>query len=132
MLGGVFKEIGSIPAVQIDNKFRYLRQDFEQTAKFYGVDFDFPSLFPLNSVRSMRGAFAAQEKDKLIEYTHEMFRLYWTQGIDLSKADIVGEAVSKIGIDPEWFVNRIAEQDIKDKLREETTLAVERGVFGAP
>jgi len=132
LLGGVFKEIGSIPAVQIDNKFRYLRQDFEQTAKFYGVDFDFPDLFPLNSVRSMRGAFAAQEKDKLVEYTHEMFRLYWTQGIDLSKADILGEAVSKIGIDPEWFVNRIAEQDIKDKLREETTLAVERGVFGAP
>ena len=132
LLGGVFNEIGSVPAIQIDNKFRYLRQDFEQSAIYYGVDFKFPDLFPLNSVRSMRGAFAAQEKGKLVEYTHEMFRLYWTQGIDLSKADILGETVANIGIDTEWFVNRIAEQDIKDKLREETNTAIERGVFGAP
>jgi len=132
LLGGVFNEIGSIPAVQIDNKFRYLRQDFEESASYYGADFNFPELFPLNSVRSMRGAFAALEQNKLVEYNHEMFRLYWTEGIDLSKAEILGEAVSKIGIDPEWFVNRIAEQEIKDKLREETNIAVERGVFGAP
>jgi len=26
LLGGVFNEIGSIPAVQIDNKFRYLKR----------------------------------------------------------------------------------------------------------
>jgi len=132
LLGGVFNEIGSIPAVQIDNKFNYLRQDFEESAIFYGVDFKFPDIFPLNSVRSMRGAFAAQEKGKLVEYTHEMFRLYWTQGVDLSKAEILGEAVGKIGIDAQWFVNRIAEQEIKDKLRDETNIAVERGVFGAP
>lgn len=132
LLGGVFNEIGSVPAIQIDNKFRYLRQDFEESAIFYGVDFNFPDLFPLNSVRSMRGAFAAHEKGKLVEYNHEMFRLYWTQGVDLSKAEILGEAVGKIGINTQWFLNRIAEQEIKDKLRDETSLAIERGVFGAP
>ncbi len=132
LLGGVFNEIGSVPAIEIDNKFRYLRRDFEQSAIYYGVEFKFPDFFPLNSVRSMRGAFAAQEKGKLVEYTHEMFRLYWTQSVDISKADILGEAVSKIGIETQWFVNRIAEQDIKDKLREETDIAIQRGVFGAP
>jgi len=132
LLGGVFNEIGSTPAIQIDNKFNFLKKDVIQSSKFYGVELNFPELFPLNSVRSMRGAFAAQEKGKLVDYSHEMFRLYWTEGIDLSRADILGEAVSKIGIDTEWFVNRIAEQDIKDKLRDETNTAIERGVFGAP
>ena len=61
-----------------------------------------------------------------------MFRLYWTESVDISKAEILGEAVVNVGIDSEWFVNRIAEQDIKDKLREETDKAIERGVFGAP
>jgi len=132
LLGGVFNEIGSVPAVQIDNKFRYLRRDFELCAKYYGVDLKFPDLFPLNSVRSMRGAFAAKEQGKLVEYTHEMFRLYWTEGLDLSNAEILGDAVSNVGIDSEWFVKRINEQDIKDKLRDETSIAIERGVFGAP
>lgn len=132
LLGGVFNEIGLVPAVEIDNKFRYLRRDFEQSAIYYGVDFKFPDFFPLNSVRSMRGAFAAQEKGKLVEYSHEMFRLYWTESVDISKAEIIGEAVAKVGIDSDWFINRIAEQDIKDKLRDETNTAIERGVFGAP
>jgi len=132
LLGGVFNEIGSTPALQIDNKFNYIRNDTIDSAKHYGVDFTFPEFFPLNSVRSMRGAFAAQEKGKLVEYNHEMFRLYWTQGVDLSKAEILGGAVSRIGIEAEWFVNRIAEQEIKDKLRDETNIAIERGVFGAP
>lgn len=132
LLGGVFNAIGLTPAVQIDNKFNFLKKDVIQSAEFYGVELNFPELFPLNSVRSMRGAFAAQEKGKLLEYNHEMFKLYWTEGIDLSKADIIGETVSKIGIDTEWFVNRIAEQEIKDMLRDETNIAIERGVFGAP
>jgi 2-hydroxychromene-2-carboxylate isomerase len=80
----------------------------------------------------MRGAFAAQEQGKLVDYTHEMFRLYWTEGLDLSKPEILGDAVSNVGIDSEWFVNRIGEQEIKDKLRDETNIAIERGVFGAP
>ncbi len=132
LLGGVFNEIGSTPAIEIDNKIKYLREDFERVARYYEVDFNFPELFPLNSVRSMRGAFAAQELDKLIEYNHAMFRAYWVDGVDLSKPELLAEAVGRVGIDAEAFINRINEQDIKDKLREETNIAIEKGVFGAP
>jgi 2-hydroxychromene-2-carboxylate isomerase len=61
-----------------------------------------------------------------------MFRLYFTQGADLSRPEVLGEAVSTIGIDSERFLARIAEQEIKDMLRDETNIAIERGVFGAP
>ena len=132
LLGGVFNEIGSTPAIEIDNKIGYLRQDFERVARYYDVDFNFPDLFPLNSVRSMRGAFAAIEIGKLVEYSHAMFRAYWVDGVDLSKPDLIAEAVNKIGFDADWFIDRIGEQDIKDKLRDETNIAIERGVFGAP
>ena len=132
LLGGVFNEIGSTPAAQIDNKIRYLRHDTVNCAEYYGVPFNYPEVFPLNSVRSMRGAFAAAEQDKLVEYNHLMFRLYFVEGADLSRPEVLGEAVGSIDIDPEWFLGRIAEQDIKDMLRDETATAVERGVFGAP
>lgn len=132
LLGGVFNEIGSTPAVQIDNKINYLKRDTQECAEFYGVPFNYPEVFPLNSVRSMRGAFAASEQDKLVEYNHLMFRLYFVEGADLSKPEILGEAVGTIGIDTEWFLARITEQDIKDMLRDETNTAIERGVFGAP
>lgn len=132
LLGGVFNEIGSTPAAQIENKIKYLRQDTVNCAEYYGVPFNYPEIFPLNSVRAMRGAFAASEKDKLVEYNHLMFDLYWTLGADLSRVEILAEAVANIGIDPEWFAQRIAEQEIKDMLRVETNIAITRGVFGAP
>ena len=132
LLGGVFNEIGSIPAAQIDNKIKYLRQDTVSCAKYYGVPFNYPEIFPLNSVRSMRGAFAASEQDKLVEYNHLMFKLYWTEGKDLSSPEVLAKSVGAVDIDPEWFIQRIGEQDIKDMLRDETNTAIERGVFGAP
>ena len=132
LLGGLFNDTGVKPAVEIDNKFAYIKQDTEDSARHYGAEFKFPAIFPLNSVKSMRGAFAASEKGKLAEYNHEMFRLYWTGGRDLSKDDVLKEVVAGIGIDPEWFIARIAEQDIKDRLREETSKAAARGAFGAP
>jgi 2-hydroxychromene-2-carboxylate isomerase len=132
LLGGVFNEIGSTPAAQIDNKINYLKRDMIMCADYYGVPLNFPEVFPLNSVRSMRGAFAASEQGKLVEYNHLMFRLYFTQGADLSRPEVLGEAVSTIGIDSERFLARIAEQEIKDMLRDETNIAIERRVFGAP
>ncbi len=132
LLGGLFNDTGVKPAVEIDNKFAYIKQDTEDSARHYGAEFKFPNIFPLNTVKAMRGAFAAAEKGKLTEYNHALFRLYWTEGGDLSKDDVLREAVAAVGIDPEWFIARIGEQDIKDRLREETSKAAARGAFGAP
>jgi 2-hydroxychromene-2-carboxylate isomerase len=131
-MGGLFIETGVKAPVDIANKFAYVKQDTQDLAKHYGVDFKFPDVFPLKSVKPMRGAFAAAENGKLREYTHEMFRLFWTEGWDLSSEDVLGEAVAGIGIDPDWFIARIGEQEIKDRLREETSKAAAHGVFGAP
>ena len=132
LLGGLFNETGVKPAIEIDNKFKYIKQDTRDCAGRYGVEFRFPDLFPLNSVKSMRGAFAASEKGKLVEYNREMFRLYWTEGKDLNNEDVLRDAVRGLGIDPDWFIARIGEQEIKDRLREETAGAAKRGAFGAP
>ncbi|HET7289908.1 MAG TPA: 2-hydroxychromene-2-carboxylate isomerase [Thermodesulfobacteriota bacterium] len=132
LLGGLFNDTGVKPAKEIENKFAYVKQDTQDSANRYGVEFHFPAVFPLNSVKTMRGAFAAAEKGKLTEYNHEMFRLYWTEGRDLSKDNELRDAVAGIGIDPDWFMARIGEQEIKDKLRDETSKAAARGAFGAP
>lgn len=131
-MGGLFVDMGVKAPIDIANKFAYVKQDTQDLAKHYGVDFKFPAVFPLRSVKPMRGAFVAAEKGKLTEYTHEMFRLFWTKGWDLGEDDVLKEAVASIGIDPEWFIARIGEQEIKDRLREETSKAAARGVFGAP
>jgi 2-hydroxychromene-2-carboxylate isomerase len=132
LLGGVLKETGNRAPLEVPNKRAYMVKDLANWAKRYGVQLNFPNLFPLNSVKPMRGALAAKEKGKIRDYTHNLFRLYWIEGRDLSQDEILKNAVSEIGMDANWFLQRIGEQDIKDKLRDETAEAVKRGAFGAP
>lgn len=132
LLGGVYKETGNRAPLEVPNKKAYMIKDLYDWAMYYGVRLNFPDLFPLNSVKPMRGALAAKERDKISDYTHHLFRLYWVEGRDLSQDEILKSAVTEIGIDAGWFLQRIGEQYIKDKLRDETAEAVKRGAFGAP
>jgi 2-hydroxychromene-2-carboxylate isomerase len=54
------------------------------------------------------------------------------EGKDLTQDDVLKNAISELGMDADWFLKRIGEQDIKDELRKETDEAVRRGAFGAP
>jgi 2-hydroxychromene-2-carboxylate isomerase len=56
----------------------------------------------------------------------------FTEGRDLSLLDEVLEAARRTDLDPTWLKSRIADQDIKDRLRAVTEAAHARGVFGVP
>jgi len=132
LLGGVYKETGNRAPLEVPNKKAYMIRDLNDWARYYGVLLNFPGLFPLNSVKAMRGALVAKEKGKIKDYTHRLFALYWIEGKDLSQDEVLKKAVSDLGMDGDWFLKRIGEQDIKDELRRETEEAVRRGAFGAP
>jgi 2-hydroxychromene-2-carboxylate isomerase len=132
LLGGAYKESGNRAPLEVPNKKAYMIKDLQDWGKYYGVPFNFPKIFPLNSVKPMRGALVAKEKGKVAEYTHKLFTLYMVDGKDLNQDDVLRDAVSKLGMDADWFMRRIGEQDIKDGLRKETDELVKRGGFGAP
>ncbi|GBD39027.1 2-hydroxychromene-2-carboxylate isomerase [bacterium HR37] len=132
LIGGVYKETGNRAPLEVPNKKAYMIVDLKDWARYYGVELNFPELFPLNSLKVMRGAIVAKEIGRIRDYTHKMFRLYWVEGEDLSKDEILRKGVEAIGMDANWFMKRIGDQDVKDKLREETSKAVSRGAFGAP
>jgi len=132
LLGGVYKETGNRAPLEVPSKFDYLKKDLKDWAKYYRIELNFPSLFPLNSVKAMRGALVLRGLDKFNKYNHSLFRLYWVNGKDLSNDEVLKEAVAELGIDPERFIEKISRQEIKDRLREETAEAARRGAFGAP
>lgn len=77
----------------------------------------------------MRAAFAAEEAGKLIAFAHKMFELYFVKNTDISDPAEIVQAAEDVGIDPQWLLRRIGEQDIKDALREVTAEHSERPRF---
>ncbi len=132
LIGGVYKETGNRAPLEVPSKKIYMIQDVKDWARHYGVELNFPGLFPVNSVKSMRGALVAKEQGRIRDYTKKLFELYWIQNEDISQDDVLRFALKELDMDHELFIGRINQQEIKDELRNETAEAVRRGAFGAP
>ncbi|MEX2479581.1 MAG: 2-hydroxychromene-2-carboxylate isomerase [Gammaproteobacteria bacterium] len=136
LVGGVFNTVNpSVYAARekpVPAKARYMRKDLQDWADFVGLDIGWPEVFPVNSVKAMRGAFLAIEQDCLVPYARAVFQRYWSALEDISEDAVLGAVVDEVGLDRDAFFAAIVEQSYKDRLRETTDELIARGGFGSP
>ena len=114
-------------------KLAYTAKDMADWARLYALRIKMrPTVFPVNSVKCMRGAFVALEKGKLVPYAYAAFDAYWGDDKDISKDDVMAEVVDKVGLDRSEFFAKIADPSYKDRLRLNTDDVIARGGFGSP
>lgn len=136
LVGGVFNAVNPSVYANRDNpvlaKQAYSKKDMQDWAALQGVVIGQPPVFPVNSVKAMRGAFAAMDEDLLVPYARAVFQKYWSELADISQVDILAEIVRDVGLNEERFFAKINEQKYKDLLRDTTDELIERGGFGSP
>jgi 2-hydroxychromene-2-carboxylate isomerase len=114
-------------------KKRYIEKDLQDWAREAGLTIHFPNkVFPVNSVRVMRGCVLMQEQARLVEFAGAAFRAYWTDQLDLSAQEGLTELCRRVEIDPTWFLAGIERPEVKAKLRANTDELIARGGFGTP
>ena len=136
LVGGVFNAVNDdvyrMRAQPNPRKARYHAKDLEDWARLYRLVIRWPSVFPLNSVKAMRAALAAEERDRLVPWSRICFEAYWGRGEDLSQDAVLEPLAVRVGLDPAWLLERIAKPELKEKLRANTDELVARGGFGSP
>lgn len=136
LVGGVFNTVNpSVYAAReqpVPAKAAYAKKDLQDWARYVGIEIGSPSVFPVNSVKAMRGAFVALERDVLVPYARSVFRTYWTELADISQDAVLARCVAEAGLDRADFFARIADPTYKDRLRETTDELIARGGFGSP
>jgi 2-hydroxychromene-2-carboxylate isomerase len=136
LVGGVFNAVNPSVYNNRDNpvpaKMSYGKKDMQDWAAFVGVKIGQPPVFPVNSVKAMRGAFVAQEAGCLVPYARMVFQRYWSDLEDISQLEVLEPIVRSVGLDPESFFAKIQEQKYKDLLRDTTEELITRGGFGSP
>lgn len=131
LLGGLFKSIGQelVPLnTWSDAKRRYYLQDMKDWAEFWGVPLEFPSVFPVNSIRALR-AYLALPEERREAFREAVFRAYWAEGKDISDEAVLSEY---LGSDAAQVLARTNDPEVKKALVDATKLAESAGVFGAP
>lgn len=136
LVGGVFNSVN--PSVYenranpVKVKQQYYVKDLQDWAQHVGVVIGQPSVFPVNSVKAMRGAFYAMEENRLVEYARHVFAAYWTELRDISQDDELKQVVAEVGLDETVFFEKISNQTYKDKLKANTEELIQRGGYGSP
>ena len=132
MFNSVNESVYEQRANPVPVKAKYYAKDLQDWARHQGITIGSPPVFPVNSVKAMRGCFVAMENGLISEYVGHVFKAYWTQLRDISKNEVLQEVVKKTGLERAEFFQKIASQPYKDKLRANTEELVDRGGFGSP
>ena len=136
LVGGVFnavnKDVYEFRKKPNPLKLSYSNDDLNLWSKVREVDISFPKVFPVNSVKAMRGCLFAEKEKKIVEFANNVFQSYWSKGIDISQDDLLLEIVKDSNLNPKEFKKFIESQEAKDLLIENTEDLIERGGFGSP
>jgi 2-hydroxychromene-2-carboxylate isomerase len=137
MVGGVFNTVN--PSVYegrkapVPLKARYSGKDLQDWARLAGLKIRMPpSVFPVNSVKVMRGCLALEPQGKLVPFATAALEAYWTHDRDISRDDVVADICAASGVDTSALFDAISRQEIKDALHANTAELIQRGGFGSP
>ena len=131
LLGGLFKSLGGpmvplLASPQVKQDYNML--DMQRWAQYFDIPFQWPSRFPMNTVKALR---ITLQLNNPAPFIHRVYRAYWAEDRDISDPTVLAELLDDVG-QPRSLLARTAEPDIKKLLIDATQEALERGVFGAP
>ena len=132
LLGGLHNLHGIKAPAFIPAKAKNMIRDCKLIAEKDNVKFKFNSYFPIKSLNLMRGVFVAEEDNCQNYYIESIFNAIWQDGLNMNEETVVHKVLKNLNINPKTFLLRSTSSMIKDSLREKTSDAYKKGIFGAP
>ena len=123
---------GQLGPAEVPAKRAWMGRNVMRKAALLGVPLE-PLLHhpynPLPSLRACSVELAVDERRRLID---GLFRALWVERRHIAEPDVVREVAVAAGLEGERILARTGDVDIKQRLREVTQDAIDRGVFGIP
>ena len=134
LMGVAMKVTGSAPVVNRPMLGAYSRRDMERSARRLRVPLRFPEPFPIATIAACRAVYWMEraDPDAAKPLAQALYRAYFADGRNISEPDVVADVAAGSGADRDALLAGIQEPAIKERLKEVTNDAVERGIFGSP
>jgi 2-hydroxychromene-2-carboxylate isomerase len=132
LLGGIWKETGGQSWAETDRREQGMAEIERRAAEYGLMPLRWPAGWPNNTLTAMRAATFAQQIGRAVAFSLAAFRQAFAAGKDLSDVENVLIAAAACELHPNAVLKGIAMRSTKDRLREATSQAFERGVRGVP
>jgi 2-hydroxychromene-2-carboxylate isomerase len=130
----LMQKVGNRPTtIECQNKGVYVMADLERWAKRYQVEFvPNPAWQRIDFAELGRGALVALDDGRGADYVAAIFRAVWGDAADLSQRSKLMDILGQAKLDGDRLFQRAASAEYVARLKDCTTAAAERGVFGSP
>lgn len=135
LLGVVFKTTGAAPLPLVPMKGEYSYHDFERSARFHGIAYRRPTVFPLSTQAAARAMLWLQQQHgqkRAVEFAQAAYRAYFVDDINIGEPAALAQIAADLGFDAAALTEAINSAPVKDRLKAEVELSIGRKVFGSP
>jgi 2-hydroxychromene-2-carboxylate isomerase len=137
LLGGIFKATNNMSPFEslrgIKNKPEYHALETQRFIRRHNItNFRQNPYFPVNTLMLMRGAVAAQFEGLFELYFRAAYHHMWEEPKKMDDVEVFRGAFMSSGVDIDRLIARAQQDDVKKRLIDLTTDAVNRGAFGSP
>lgn len=134
LLGAAFQRTGMAPINRTPMRGDYAAHDFRRIAAILGVPFvlreDHP--FPSQALARAYYWFRARGRNRAVAFAAAAFAAYYGQGTALRDADAVVTLAATLTGEPDALSAWLAGEEARLVLRQRTSEALDKGVFGSP
>jgi 2-hydroxychromene-2-carboxylate isomerase len=137
LLGGLFKLASNRSPAEayagIPKKQAYEMLELRRFVQRHGLTkFKRNPHFPVNTLKVMRGACAAQQLGCFEGYVEAVYAAMWEQGLNMSEDTVIQGVLEAAGIDATTLLAAAQDAEVKARLLDNTQRSYDRGAFGSP
>lgn len=134
LLGVAFKKTGMQSLSRSPMRGDYARYDWQRIADWNGVSFKLREDHPFPSQTLARTYYwlAIQDQDQAVKLAKAAFHHYFGEGLSLRSSKDVFELAERYTDQLDSLQHWLCTDDAKQVLRDRTSEAIDKGVFGSP
>ena len=137
LLGGLFKLANNRSPAEafagIPNKQAYNSLETNRFVARHGLTkYKFNPFFPVNTLKIMRGACAAQKLGCLERYVDVVYAAMWEDGKNMDDVPVILSTLAAGALDSGKILALSQDPEVKNVLLQNTQSAHDRGAFGSP
>ena len=134
LLGPIFRSFGwkTSPFVLQKAKGDYVWQDMARQCRKYDLAWTRPSGFPRSALLPLRVALVGAERDWIGAYCRRVMSINFGEDREIDTNKVVTEVLAALGLPARQIIDEAQSEENKLRLRQQTEMAAQRGIFGAP
>lgn len=132
LFGGLLSESGRLGPAETPLMRRWVGKNILRKCHDLQIPLAAPATHPFNPLLALRATALEMSSEQQRQLIDLLFEATWATGQDVTDPAVVGALLAKVGLDPDEGLAQTQQPAIKERIKQNTTQAIEAGAFGVP